>query len=618
MKSFLLFCALLSLFAPLPGRAQGEFTTWCFGNDLSFNTTPTIGHTAIKIAFGPTGPLPATPWRGIQTPSFEGGNATISDAQGNLRLSSPGFTVVDNTPTIMLPLPFGLNGAINTNNDFWWSDADLQPVVIAPAPGNDHDEYVFFWEKAQADGRLAFALGWVRVDMRLNGGHGAVAGRGQLPTLTRNPRLTIVRHRNNRDFWVLTRDLDTRGFQAFRLSAAGVAPAAVLSLAGQAQYPADGELKAAPSGIRLACGALRRTGNTGEALLCTYDFDNATGEVRNEMVVRRLPVTGLTAYPDGRPTGYSLAGTCSFSPDSRLLYAVEPNANASATFRRFNELWQYDLSQPTPAAIAASRFWVSNVPTPSNHPLDALNCWGLQLAPDGTLWAGQFYQRYHIQNPATGQWSTMAAAIVRHPNVAGAGCGFEAEGYFYQPGQVPGVALPNVITNMLYAPAALNYEAACPEDSVQFWASSAGDPAGLHWDFGEPASGAANQATGRLAAHRYQQGGTYAVRLTLADGRVLTQAVAVAGAVADFTHQNVFTPNADGLNDEFRPVRQPLPGGRLRVYSRWGSLVFSSAEPAALRWDGAGSAAGEYLYQLDYPDCHGATRQQRGPLLLVR
>lgn len=87
-----------------------------------------------------------------------------------------------------------------------------------------------------------------------------------------------------------------------------------------------------------------------------------------------------------------------------------------------------------------------------------------------------------------------------------------------------------------------------------------------------------------------------------------------AGAAVDFTRQNVSTPNADGLIDESRPVRQALPGGRLRVCSRWGTLVY---QPAALRWDGTGAASGEYGYPLDCPDCRGTLRQQRGSLTLA-
>ncbi|MGY3091176.1 gliding motility-associated-like protein [Hymenobacter sp. UYAg731] len=615
--------AILGLLCGLatPAWAQREFATWCFGNGPTQSLVPNgpqVGFGVIKIAFGVAGPGPPVYWQGVNTPAFNDGNATISDAEGNLRFASTGFSLVDTTRAVMAG--GYLNGVYQSGSPIgyekWWlSDPNLQSTAIAPAPGNDHDDYAFYWNKAENQGQLAFALSWVRVDIRLNGGRGGVAERGQLLPLTRSAKLTIVRHQNNRDYWVITRDLDTRGFVAFLLSPMGVSATPVVSLAGQAQYPGLGELKAAPNGRRLACGGLRRTGSTGEALLCLYDFDNATGIVSHEVVGRRVPVARMTATADGRPLSLedALMYNCSFSPDSRLLYTVE---YAAATPRRLGDVWQYDVSQASPDAIAASRFWVSNAPLPAD-PRDIVYCMGLQLAPDGTLWVGQFYYSYQNPSAPTSQWRPITAALVRYPNVAGAGCRFIAQHYPYLPGQFPGVALPNVITNMLYAPAALNYEAACPEDSVQFWASSAGAPAALRWDFGEPASGAANQATGRLAAHRYQQDGTYPVRLTLADGRVLTQAVTVAGAAADFTHQNVFTPNADGLNDAFRPVRQPLPGGRLRVYSRWGALVFSSDDPA-LRWDGAGAAAGEYLYQLDYPDCRGTLRRQRGPLTLVR
>ena len=508
-----------------------------------------------------------------------------------------------------------LNGA--TGSSLWFGPAAQQPVALAPAPGNDHDEYVFYWQQATVANQPAFGLSWARVDMRLHGGLGAVAEKGQVLTQVYNPRVTVVRHRNNRDFWVLTRDLDGRGFQAFLLGRGGVGTTPVVSLAGQAQYSDEGELKAAPTGTRLACGAAARTDAGSETLVCVYDFDNATGVVSRERVVHRQPVPRLPMLPTGRlVTGETTAtASCSFSPNGQLLYTVEPSPDAAVRARRWNDIWQYDLGQPTLAAVAASRFLVSAVPLPA-QPYDNIYCYGLQLAPDGTLWAGQYYSR-RVVNPTNGQLSTLSAAIVRQPNVAGAGCGFEAEGYAYLTGQIPSRTLPNLVTNMLYAPATLNYEVGCPDDSVQLWASSAGDPAGLRWDFGDPASGPANQASGRLAAHRYARGGTYPVRLTLADGRVLTQAVAVAGAAADFTDANVFTPNADGYNDQFVPVRAPLPGGRLRVYSRWGQTVYHTTDPA-LRWDGAGAAPGEYFYQLDYPDCRGREQHRRGVLTLVR
>ena len=599
MKRFFLL-VLLSYCATWPVRAQGEFWTWCipgingisYGNGLKvrFNPQPENADTSTFRVNGVPG---ANFVAGLQ------GAASFNDERGNLLMYSSGAGVNDRRGQLM---PNGLLNDPATLPATFYTDegAYYQPVATAPAPARARHSYVFYWTKAPDNaGQKIFALTYALVDSRRNGGFGDVVTKGTVVGRTHNPRLTVVRHANNRDFWVITRDEDGRSFQAFLLMPQGIRPTPVVSLAGQALPPTTTELKAAPNGRQLACGA--RTQSTAQPFaVCVYDFDNATGEVSYERVIHR---------------NAEITFSISFSPNSQLLYTTEYPTRPLRP-RRFEELWQFNLALPTEAAVEASRYWVSQfAPTPV-EPDDDVECGGLQLAPDGTLWASRFYLRLPV-NRITGVLRSNHAAVVRHPDVAGAGCGFEPEGYAYWPGRVPSTTLPNLVTNMLYAPAALNYEAACPDDSVQFWASSAGDPAGLRWDFGEPASGAANAATGPYVAHRYAQGGTYPVRLILADGRVLTQAVTVAGPAADFTHENVFTPNGDGRNDAFAPVRAPLPGGRLRVFSRWGQLVFQTQDPA-LRWDGAGAAAGDYFYLLTYPDCRGQARQRRGPVLLVR
>ena len=607
-----LLCGLIT-----PGWAQREFNTWCFGYNVGPSNSLSHPGAGIQLEFGAAGPVsPAGVCNNAYANATGAVNgfstASISDALGNLLFFTTGLNVRDRRN---LPMP---NGDLQANAplDWWAGDVGTQGSAIAPGP--DGLYYVFHWNKDPNTlvGPKNYVLSYSVVNLRLNGGYGDVTQKNVPLGRTGKPRLTVVRHANNRDFWVLTRDVDTRGFQAFLLNRQGIVTTPVVSMADRALYPDLAELKAAPNGSRLACGALTHTNGTPQACVCVYDFDNATGLVTHEVVVRRVTVP---EFPSS--SGRSLLGSPllseSFSPDSQLLYTTERPVPLPLASRRWADVWQYDLTRPTEVEIAQSRFLVSNVlalPAPD----DIIDPYGLQLAPDGTLWISAVYNREIVvpgSNPIV--FKTQASGIVRQPNVAGAGCGFVPNGYFYLPGQST-VFFPNLITNMLYAPAALNYEAACPEDSVQLWASSAGDPAGLRWDFGEPASGAANQARGAFVAHRYAQGGTYPVRLTLADGRVLTQAVTVTGAAADFTRQNVFTPNADGLNDEFRPVRAPLPGGRLRVFSRWGTLVYQTQDPAALRWDGTGAAGGEYSYQLDYPDCRGTLRQQHGSLLLVR
>ena len=66
---------------------------------------------------------------------------------------------------------------------------------------------------------------------------------------------------------------------------------------------------------------------------------------------------------------------------------------------------------------------------------------------------------------------------------------------------------------------------------------------------------------------------------------------------------NVFSPDDDGLNDVFLPNFAPVPfhDYLFEVYDRWGSLIFSTQNPAA-GWDGRHRgqrcAVGVYLYRM--------------------
>ena len=62
---------------------------------------------------------------------------------------------------------------------------------------------------------------------------------------------------------------------------------------------------------------------------------------------------------------------------------------------------------------------------------------------------------------------------------------------------------------------------------------------------------------------------------------------------------NVFTPNGDGQNDEFRVAYTSLKQYHIWVYNRWGKLVYESDDPAK-GWDGMigrrKAAEGAYFY----------------------
>ena len=117
------------------------------------------------------------------------------------------------------------------------------------------------------------------------------------------------------------------------------------------------------------------------------------------------------------------------------------------------------------------------------------------------------------------------------------------------------------------------------------------------WDFGDPASGAANTATGPAATHRYQSGGTYTITLTLtipAGSTALASQVVVVGPGPCFSL---------GIRQQFL-----CPGA---------ALVLSTAtQPAGTtyRWqDGSGvatytvRASDRYVLRLTSPQ--GCTRR---------
>lgn len=69
---------------------------------------------------------------------------------------------------------------------------------------------------------------------------------------------------------------------------------------------------------------------------------------------------------------------------------------------------------------------------------------------------------------------------------------------------------------------------------------------------------------------------------------------------------NIFTPNGDGINDEFRPVSSSssLRFDRMQIFDRWGNLIHESR--GDLEWDGRVKGEllsdGVYVYMIRYRD----------------
>ena len=95
--------------------------------------------------------------------------------------------------------------------------------------------------------------------------------------------------------------------------------------------------------------------------------------------------------------------------------------------------------------------------------------------------------------------------------------------------------------------------------------------------------------------------GSYRVVCAVNNGTCTSDSTEVTVAIAEsyLAVPNVFTPNGDGVNDEFRVAYRSLREFHCWVYNRWGKLVYQWTDPAQ-GWDGTingrPAAEGAYFY----------------------
>lgn len=81
---------------------------------------------------------------------------------------------------------------------------------------------------------------------------------------------------------------------------------------------------------------------------------------------------------------------------------------------------------------------------------------------------------------------------------------------------------------------------------------------------------------------------------------------------------NVFTPNADGINDVFEIENlEHYPMAQVVIFNRWGKKVFEHPDYYNNWWDGQGSPDGVYFYVLRY-ERMGRIRYAEGAVTIIR
>lgn len=119
--------------------------------------------------------------------------------------------------------------------------------------------------------------------------------------------------------------------------------------------------------------------------------------------------------------------------------------------------------------------------------------------------------------------------------------------------------------------------------------------------------------------------GQYWVTVTSKESCQSADTVMVLWGGQPFYLPNAFTPDGDGLNDEFKPVQRYdlVKTYHLYIYNRWGQLIFETSD-INTGWDGTykGNPAeqGTYVYKIVYtsPSTGNEPQSVAGSVMLVR
>jgi gliding motility-associated-like protein len=157
--------------------------------------------------------------------------------------------------------------------------------------------------------------------------------------------------------------------------------------------------------------------------------------------------------------------------------------------------------------------------------------------------------------------------------------------------------------------------------TVNFYYSGTGADT-YYWDFGDGSTG-----TGLNPSHIYTHDGSYTVILTVysaaPDSCTDTYTIVITAILPSvLVVPNVFTPNADGFNDEFKPEQVAIKTLHAIVYDRWGKKIAEWNDPDG-SWNGRtkngqNCADGTYYYILEAEGFDAVKYNLNGTITLMR
>ncbi|MBD8487960.1 PKD domain-containing protein [Echinicola sp. CAU 1574] len=154
---------------------------------------------------------------------------------------------------------------------------------------------------------------------------------------------------------------------------------------------------------------------------------------------------------------------------------------------------------------------------------------------------------------------------------------------------------------------------------VSFQNLSSGNIASVFWDFGDGSSSAEQNPI-----HQYSSPGTYTTTLNIIDVYGCTSTKQLTLEVSDhfIAVPNVFTPNSDGINDQFFPKFTLVKSLEFWIYNKWGEIIFFTDDLNSEGWDGTINGVpaqpGNYVYKLNYSTMDNRQKSVTDVFLLLK
>ena len=402
------------------------------------------------------------------------GCATISDSDGNLLFYTNGMTVWNKNHQ---PMPNG-TGLLGSSSGF-------QNCVIVPYPEMMDKFYIFTVGSCDNMNTNCIGLHYSIVDISLGNG-GDIDPFYKNISLLHSPlsieKVTALRHTNNEDYWIIVRNLSEpdNEFHAYKITKNGINPTPVRSpsLVFTPCFTGAnrGAMKVSPDGKNfISMNVYAYAGTSGNEI---GSFDASNGLVS-------ILFTFETSFGNFHGRG------AEFSQNSNFLYLT----NEAADYQ--NHILQYDLTK----VYNYSEFLAS---------MTDIGLGGksrdLQAGPDGKIYVARHNKEY--------------LGVINNPELQGTACDYDSLGV-YLGGRYCKYSLPQFIQTYFLR---FEYEGKCSGENFIFTPNFNPIPDSIHWDFGDPASGANNTSNELNPAHTYLQSGIYTATafVRYPDGRTET------------------------------------------------------------------------------------------------